>query len=63
MELNYLDKKRIHNLKYYTWIEQQEKELEDLNQLWYDREIWEKIFAQPERWDELINEFNEMTDL
>lgn len=63
LELNYLDKKRIHNLKYYTWIEQQEKELEDLNQLWYDREIWEKIFAQPERWDELINEFNEMTGL
>ena len=63
MELNYLDQKRIHNLKYYTWIEQQEKELEDLNQLWYDREIWKKIFAQPERWDELINEFNEMTGL
>ncbi len=63
LELNYLDKKRIHNLKYYTWIEQQEKELEDLNQLWYDREIWEKIFAQPERWDELINEFNKMTGL
>jgi len=63
LELNYIDRKRIHNLKYYTWIEQQEKELEDLNQLWYDREIWKKIFAQPERWDELINEFNEMTGL
>jgi len=63
MELNYLDQKRIHNLKYYTWIEQQEKELEDLNQLWYDREIWKKIFAQPERWDELINEFNKRTGL
>ncbi len=62
-ELNYLDKRRIHNLKYFTWIEQQAKELGDLNQLWYDREIWEKIFAQPARWDELINEFNDMTGL
>ena len=57
-ELTYLDQKAIHNLKYYTWIEQQGKELEDLNQLWYDREVWQKIFEQPTRWDELINEFN-----
>ncbi len=57
-ELTYLDQKAIHNLKYYTWIEQQGKELEDLNQLWYDREVWQKIFEQPKRWDELINEFN-----
>jgi len=62
-ELTYLDRKAIHNLKYYTWIEQQGKELEDLNQLWYDREIWQKIFSQPEHWDELINEFNADTGL
>ncbi|RLD10893.1 MAG: pyridoxal-5-phosphate-dependent protein subunit beta [Chlamydiae bacterium] len=63
LELRYTDKRRIHNLKYYTWIEQQGKELEDLNQLWYDREIWGEIFAQPARWDELIEEFNQMTGL
>jgi len=62
-ELNYNDRKAIHNLKYYTWIEQQAKELEDLNQMWYDREIWDQIFHQTERWDELINEFNERTGL
>lgn len=62
-ELTYIDRKAIHNLKYYTWIEQQEKDLEDLNQMWYDREIWAKIFAQTERWDELINEFNDRTGL
>ncbi len=60
-ELNYQDRKAVHNLKYFTWIEQQEKELEDLNQLWYDREIWGKLFNQVHRWDELINEFNERT--
>ncbi|HNQ69523.1 MAG TPA: pyridoxal-phosphate dependent enzyme [Bacteroidales bacterium] len=62
-ELGYNDKKAIHNLKYYTWIEQQAKELEDLNQLWYDREIWGKIFAQVNRWDELVKDFNDRTGL
>jgi cysteine synthase A len=62
-ELTYLDKKTVHNLKYFTWREQQEKEVEDLDQLWYDRQIWPRIFNQPRRWDELIREFNEMTGL
>ncbi len=62
-ELNYMDRKAIHNLKYFTWVEQQEKDVEDLNQLWYDREIWPKLFNQLDRWDELINEFNERTGL
>ncbi len=62
-ELNYRGRKAIHNLKYYTWIEQQKKELEDLNQLWYDRHIWPKIFNQAKRWDELIHEFNERTGM
>jgi len=62
-ELNYMDRKAIHNLKYFTWIEQQEKELEDLNQLWYDREIWNKLFHQVDKWDELITEFNKRTGL
>ncbi|MCK5029067.1 MAG: pyridoxal-phosphate dependent enzyme [Bacteroidales bacterium] len=62
-ELNYYDKKAIHNLKYFTWVEQQEKDVEDLNQLWNDREIWNKQFNQVQRWDELINEFNERTGL
>lgn len=60
-ELTYNDRKIIHNLKYFTWVEQQAKEIEDLNQLWYDREIWEKIFHQNEKWDEMISEFNEET--
>ena len=61
-ELTYHDKKAIHNLKYFTWIEQQAKELEDLNQLWDDRNIWQQLFAQTEQWDELINEFNERVE-
>lgn len=59
-ELTYLDRKAIHNLKYFTWVEQQAKEIEDLNQLWFDRDIWDKLFHQVDKWDEMINEFNEM---
>jgi len=62
-ELTYADKKAIHNLKYFTWVEQQEKDVADLNQLWNDREIWHKLFHQTERWDKLINQFNEKTGL
>ena len=62
-ELTYNDRKAIHNLKYYTWVEQQGKDVEDLNQLWYDRDVWNTMFRQVGRWDELINEFNERTGL
>jgi len=62
-ELNYYDRKAIHNLKYFTWVEQQGKEVEDLNQLWYDRDIWNSLFLQVNQWDKLIIEFNERTGL
>ncbi|HZX62320.1 MAG TPA: hypothetical protein VFE66_03825, partial [Bacteroidales bacterium] len=62
-DLTYEDQKAIHNLKYFTWIEQQNKDVEDLRQLWDDRQIWPRIFSQPARWDELINEFNDRTGL
>ena len=60
-DLTYADKKMIHNLKYFTWVEQQAKEIEDLNQLWYDREIWSDIFHQDAKLDEMINSFNDET--
>ena len=60
-ELTHPDRRAIHNLKYYTWVEQQEMAVEDLESLWYDRELWPRIFAQPERWDEMIGEFNDET--
>jgi len=62
-DLNYEDRKAIHNLKYFTWVEQQGKDVEDLRRLWDDRYVWPEIFNQPARWDELINEFNDRTGL
>ena len=64
MELTYQDRKRIHNLKYYTWIEQQQRKLEDLNALWYDQKgSWDDVYNQTGEIDELVNEFNEATGL
>lgn len=62
-ELTFTDRKAIHNLKYFTWVEQQGKDVEDLRQLWDDRTFWPGVFSQPARWDELILEFNERTGL
>ena len=38
LELTYTERKRVHNLKYYTWVEQQGMDVEELNALWYDTE-------------------------
>ena len=63
-ELTYADRKRVHNLKYYTWVEQQGKTVEELNALWYDTEgTWDTVHAQAKDLDELINAFNEATGL
>jgi cysteine synthase len=60
-ELTHPDRRAIHNLKYYTWVEQQQMEVADLEALWYDRDLWPRLFAQPARWDEMIAEFNAET--
>lgn len=63
-ELTYQDRKRIHNLKYYTWIEQQGKELDELNAQWYDHEeYWESIQKESAEIDRLVEEFNRRTGL
>ena len=64
LELTYADRKRIHNLKYYTWVEQQGRNVHELNDLWYDtKNTWDAVHAQAKELDELINEFNEETGL
>jgi len=58
-ELSYYDKKRIHNLKYFTWIEQQGKSVDELNAQWYDENYWRERYKTVELWDKMIDEFNE----
>jgi cysteine synthase len=62
-ELGYWDRKRIHNLKYYTWVEQQGKTYEEIQAQWYDEDYWDDIHDQVEDIDALIEQFNEMTGL
>ena len=62
MELNYVQRKRVHNLKYYTWVEQQGKDVSDLNALWYNTKgTRDAVHAQAKELDDLINEFNDAT--
>ena len=64
LELTYQERKRVHNLKYYTWVEQQGKTSEELQSLWYDTEhTWDSVKADADRVDELIRQFNEDTGL
>ncbi|MCH8899030.1 MAG: pyridoxal-phosphate dependent enzyme [Acidobacteria bacterium] len=57
-ELGYYDRKRIHNLKYYTWVEQQGKTYEEIQAQWYDEDYWTSVQALIDPIDELIEEFN-----
>ncbi len=60
MEMGYAERKRVHNLKYYTWVEQQGKTVEELDALWYDTEgTWDAVHAQAKDLDALIDAFNE----
>ena len=63
LETSYYDRKRMHNLKYFTWIEQQGRELEDLNAQWYDAAWWTDQFRSTAELDEKITEFNAKTGL
>jgi cysteine synthase len=64
LELSYPDKRRIHNLKYFTWIEQQGKDLSELDAQWYDFPAhWDQIHSQVVEIDGLIDQFNERTGL
>ena len=59
-ELGYYDRKRIHNLKYFTWIEQQGRDVQELNDQWYNHaKYWDGTFGQLEAVDGLIQEFND----
>jgi hypothetical protein len=63
-ELTYAGRKRIHNLKYFTWVEQQGRTVEDLNNQWYDYDnYWNGMHKQVAQVDELINSFNQKTGL
>ena len=57
-ELGFIDRKALHNLKYYTWVEQQGRTVQELNQLW-DPGFWQETFeTEGQGFDRLIGAFN-----
>ncbi|MFH1523628.1 MAG: pyridoxal-phosphate dependent enzyme [Chloroflexota bacterium] len=58
LELRYTDRRRIHNLKYFTWVEQQGKTYEEIQKMWQERDYFTGVQQQVPEIDELITEFN-----
>ncbi len=64
LELRHQDRKRIHNLKYYTWVEQMGKSVEELDAQWVDYQgYWDRVHRMVEPIDRLIEAFNERVGL
>lgn len=62
-ELKYQAQKRIHHLKYFTWVEQQGKTVEELDRQWFDKSYWKSIHDSVGNIDVLIKQFNEKVGL
>ena len=57
IELTHIDRRRIFNLGYYTWVEQQGVPAADFDGR-RDAAFWTKLQASIPAWDQLITEFN-----
>ncbi len=63
LDLTYQDQRRVHNLKYYTWVEQQGRKYKEIIDQWYDRDYWTGFQSQVDEIDNLIIEFNNKVGL
>jgi cysteine synthase A len=63
LELRYPDRRRIHNLKYYTWVEQQGRTYDEIQDQWYQPNYWTDVQKQADEIDELIVAFNQEVGL
>ncbi len=59
IELDHWQRKQIHNLKYFTWVEQQGRSVEELDAQWHDPDYWTGIQELVEPIDQLIAAFND----
>ncbi|HMP74238.1 MAG TPA: pyridoxal-phosphate dependent enzyme [Kiritimatiellia bacterium] len=61
-ELTYSDRKALHQFKYFTWVEQQGKDVEELRALWSE-DFWQEVFDDGvvAEWDKRIDAFNAAT--
>ena len=63
-ELTWFDRKALHQFKYFTWVEQQGRNSDELRALW-EPDFWQELFAQEQvdEWDRMIQHFNDETSL
>eukprot|EP00928_Gymnodinium_smaydae_P058754 TRINITY_DN4195_c0_g1_i2.p1 TRINITY_DN4195_c0_g1~~TRINITY_DN4195_c0_g1_i2.p1 ORF type:complete len:548 (-),score=114.87 TRINITY_DN4195_c0_g1_i2:267-1910(-) len=59
-EMGEIEKRRVFNLGYYTWVEQQNITVEEFRQR-REQDFWRRIRAQLPEWDALIQDFNSKT--
>ena len=57
IELTHVDRRRIFNLGYYTWVEQQGVPAADFDRR-RDAAFWTQLQAEIPAWDQLITDFN-----
>ncbi len=57
LELSHIDRNRIYNLGYFTWVEQQGVALEDFDGR-RDQSFWDGLLDLVPAWDTMIEEFN-----
>lgn len=60
LELGEVDRRRIFNLGYYTWVEQQGVSLRDFDAR-RSPEFWTGLHAYLDRWDDMVTAFNTRT--
>ena len=58
LELSALDRRRVHNLKYFTWVEQQGRTYEEILAQWDDPDYWTGVQRQVPEIDARIEAFN-----
>jgi cysteine synthase len=63
IELTYADRRRVHNLKYFTWVEQQGRTYEEILAQWHERDYWKDVQKQVAEIDTAIIELNEAVGL
>jgi cysteine synthase len=57
-ELTHVNRRRIHNLKYFTWVEQQGRTVAEIQAQWRNLCYWTDVQKQAAEIDALIEQFN-----
>ncbi len=60
MEMGEVEKNRVFNLGYFTWVEQQGVEIEDF-EIRRSQDFWNGLRPLVDKWDGMIDEFNDAT--